>query len=61
MISFITKALGFKNLATYAIVAVLALALADGAYWYVDHRGYERAAVIYQARIDAERAAQCRG
>lgn len=36
----------------YVLGALAALALLWGAYTYVDHQGYHRAAVEYQARID---------
>jgi sRNA-binding protein len=57
MIGAVAKLLGLDSLAAYAIVAALALAAATGAYWYVDHRGYERAAAEYTAILNAEHAA----
>ncbi|NZD50556.1 hypothetical protein [Rhizobium leguminosarum] len=36
----------------YLLGSLAALALLLGACAYIDHRGYQRAAVVYQARID---------
>jgi Flp pilus assembly protein TadB len=57
MISFIAKALGLDSLAAYLIVAALAAALAGGAYWYVDHKGYARAEAYYKSQIAELKAA----
>lgn len=32
---------GLSSLATYAVIAVAAVAIAGGAYWYVFHKGVE--------------------
>jgi len=47
MISFFMSKAG-----AYVLGALAAIALLWGAYTYVDHQGYQRAAVEYQARID---------
>lgn len=45
-------ALLFSRPIGYAIAAGLAVCMLFGVYTYVDHRGYQRAAVEYQARYD---------
>jgi len=47
MIAFIMSKAG-----AYVLGAMAALALLWGAYTYVDHQGYQRAAGEYQAKID---------
>ncbi|MDF0659723.1 MULTISPECIES: hypothetical protein [unclassified Rhizobium] len=52
MIVWIAKLLGVDKWIVGAVVVMALLAAVGGAYAYVDHRGYQRAAVAYQARID---------
>jgi hypothetical protein len=47
MMAFLLSAAGRRLVAVVAAVLLLL-----GAYAYVDHKGYQRAAVTYQARID---------
>jgi len=47
MMAFLLSATGRR-----VVAAVGAVLLLLGAYAYVDHKGYQRAAVAYQARID---------
>lgn len=47
MIAFLLSPIGRRIAAALAAVALLL-----AAYAYVDHKGYQRAAVAYQARID---------
>lgn len=49
---WIAKLLGVDKWIVGVIAALALLAAVGGAIAYVDHRGYQRAAVAYQARID---------
>lgn len=53
MIAFLLSPLGRWLAGALAALVVLA-----GAYTYVDHKGYQRAAAVYEQRIAADRAAQ---
>jgi hypothetical protein len=57
MIGAIAKLLGLSNPVVWLIVGGLALGAVTGAAVYIDHRGYHRAAVEYQGRIDAMKLA----
>jgi hypothetical protein len=47
MIAFLLSPVG-----RWTVGSLAAILLLFGAYAYVDHKGYQRAAVAYQARID---------
>ncbi|WP_260694590.1 hypothetical protein [Rhizobium leguminosarum] len=49
---WIAKLLGVDKWIVGVIAALALLAAVGGAVAYIDHRGYQRAAVAYQARID---------
>ncbi|ASR06689.1 hypothetical protein CHY08_05920 [Rhizobium leguminosarum bv. viciae] len=49
---WIAKLFGVDKWIVGVIAALALLAAVGGAVAYVDHRGYQRAAVVYQARID---------
>jgi hypothetical protein len=52
MIGTIAKALGLNSLWIWLAALVLAASAILAAYTYVDHKGYQRAVIVYQARID---------
>lgn len=52
MIATVAKLLGLNNIVAWLIVASVVAIAVLGAVAYIDHRGYERAAVVYQAKID---------
>ncbi|MBY3434808.1 hypothetical protein HFN89_11805 [Rhizobium laguerreae] len=49
---WIAKLLGVDKWIVGAVVVLTLLAVVGGVVAYIDHRGYQRAAVAYQARID---------
>jgi hypothetical protein len=52
MIVGLAKLLGVDKWLVGAVAVLIAVSALCGVYAYIDHRGYQRAAVIYQARID---------
>lgn len=52
MIGTLAKLLGVDQWLVGVVAALAVVAALWGAYAYIDGRGYDRAAVIYQARID---------
>ncbi|MGM4911420.1 hypothetical protein [Rhizobium sp. 768_B6_N1_8] len=52
MIAGLAKLLGVDKWLVGAVAVLIAVSALWSVYAYIDHRGYQRAAVTYQARID---------
>ncbi|MBB3523067.1 hypothetical protein [Rhizobium sp. BK456] len=52
MIGFLAKLLGVDKWLVSVVAAMVLAGALLGAVAYIDHRGYVRAAIVYQARID---------
>lgn len=57
MITLLARLLGGSSIAAWLVVAALGLGLAGGAYWYVDHGGYQRASQEWSAKYQARELA----
>lgn len=52
MIALIARLLGGSSVAAWLVVAVLGLGAVGGAYWWVDHGGYNRATLEWTVKYD---------